>query len=473
MIACSMPLAGCAAVLAIVLSAPFAMAQDVWIGRPTIGDYVRRDIAAVIQSIQQAREAGKVKAEFNQEIGQARKAFFATAGTPDKRGPVEKKFADLLRQKDNHNLLMSLVSGEPSGAGGFTGAFDALSGGPLDGGIPAVALPAFNRWVDAMRKSLGNLSTADETRLAKAMLDNSGLYEQYKLERDKAEIEAFIKRKKEFEAHRSTNEAIGRARLADGSFRLHEQQQGGLDLVRGRDLRWDRLGHNQPLRARLIGLKQAGQQVLRCDYGPSGTWSDGRPRYEGYTFWYKQPPDGIDELLSMDTTGGLAGLGTRTAHAMCPDTSAVAKAASDTALADASARMCAGIKAHIEQVRQQTATTVLQKMEKQNLPAMERNHAATCALAKLASGTATRSGEPAAAAPAPMPPAKTMEQRRAEAEAQTAQRMADARTRMCARTAARIEQVRQQTAIAPPAQILGLQNNLQRLERFYAKDCGG
>lgn len=175
----------------------------------------------------------------------------------------------------------------------------------------------------------------------------------------------------------------------------------------------------------------------------------------------------------MDATGGLAGLSTRTALAKCPDTSAVAKAASDTALAGASARMCASMKTHIEQVRQQTAATMLQKMEKQNLPAMERNHAGTCALVKAASGTATRSGEPAAAEPAPMPLAKTMEQRRAEAEAQTAQRMADAHTRMYARTTARIEQVRQQTAIAPPAQMLRMQNNLQRLERHQAKDCGG
>jgi hypothetical protein len=290
-----------------LLSRP-VVAQEVWIGRPTIGDYVRRDVADVLLAMQRAREAGKSKIEFNETIGQARRAYFETAKQPNQRAAAEKRFSDLLNQKDNHLLLMELVAGPaPSQGMRLSDAYGVLTGGALDGGVKPSARPSFDRWVDGMRTSLGGKANVTDQMVAKAIVDNADLYEQYKVQRDKAEIDAFVKLKKEFEARRVAKESMATAKTADGSLRLHTEKVSPL-ADRSSHFRTDLVNANQPLRMLVAQAVKDGQQVLDCTYGPGELWADGTAKFEKYKFWHHNRPAQIDNILAAHK-GALGKLG--------------------------------------------------------------------------------------------------------------------------------------------------------------------
>lgn len=421
----------CVAALLLTMSSR-SEAQDVWVGRPTVGDYVQRDIGEVVKALQQVQQAGRVKAQWGAEIAAARKAFFATSGTPGQRQAAEKRFAELLLQKDNYLLMMALVTGMggPSPAGGMSldKAFAAISGGELDGGVAQSAQPSFDRWVAAMRASLGRLITLTEQTLAQAIVANAPLYEQYKVERDKAEFDAFKNRRALAAGYAPIKAAIDSGRNPDGSRKLI-----GKTIVDFNPRQHLRLGASaDPANDRkLLGIAAAsngpgGPQILECVYGPASAKSSGPSWtliYERYRFWYRAVPQWVDAM----TAANIGAL-----HFKGPDR--------DETHLRMALDACPESTHDAREIMTQYYTS---------RPAPAQTHAPSVEERRA-----------------------KMEERRAQSAARASERSASAREKMCARSAARVEQVRQQAATAAPAQALRMQQQLQAVERNHARSCG-
>jgi hypothetical protein len=225
-------------VLIACLAITLAEAQaDTWIGRPTIGDYIRRDIAEISKAQQ---EVVRSKTEFNAQIAKARKAFLATASDPKARAEAEKIFADFLFAKDLTYATMFLTEGFSEESRSRSAGLDFFTGGAIDNGIPEDGQAAFEDWVNGIRTSLGAknskqllfLTDADVDKFRKALEANEPLYNKYKVLRDRQEINGGISQKEMLRRSEAARVAksVEAAKAADGGARLHKEEVKPLDV---------------------------------------------------------------------------------------------------------------------------------------------------------------------------------------------------------------------------------------------------
>ena len=194
-----------------ILVAGAAGADEVLLGQPTIGDLNRYNFGEVIKAGQRAAIA---KQEFNAAMGDAREQFFTTDFKSAAHKAAEVKFARLLQDKDRFYLIFCLTGGVQDGLSRMAGAGLLTGGGGAmpDNGISRLALPAFARWVNAVRATLGAkterqlLVLVDESAIAKALDANFDSYARYKVERDKGE---FLQRKINA-CHEDNSKRLGR-----------------------------------------------------------------------------------------------------------------------------------------------------------------------------------------------------------------------------------------------------------------------
>jgi hypothetical protein len=301
--------------VAVGLAMPMVAAADVWVGKPTIGDYVRRDFKDLLQAQQAA--VGE-KAKFNIEIAEARKAFLATASTPAKRAQAGQRFGELLFAKDLLYGVGLMQEGVSDAAWNRINGLHAISGGPLDNGIMPDALPLYHQWINAVRTALGARSRTqyilitNPDRLREALDASSAQYRIYTDKRDALEISKpadDARRAAEAEALRKK---ITAATAADGGSAINSQSTQRL----GDGIHWHGDRDTPPLRRMLFQARDAGQQVLQCRYGPSLN-SRGEESYAQYTFWFESQPANIRQMVAMDSGGALQFLGSE-ALANCP-----------------------------------------------------------------------------------------------------------------------------------------------------------
>lgn len=322
-----------------------AQTYEVWVGRPTVGDYMRRDIAELMKAQQ---ETTKAKAQMNAEIAEARKRFLATAADPSARAKVGETFAKLLWAKDLIYATFFIQDGFSDETIIRMQGMNAMTGGPLDRGIYAEAWGAFRAWVNGIRASLGATKSAPRVwllpgeveKFRKALEANEGLYAKYMEQRDLAEIQAPIKEKARIAEMVRQAKLIEGAQAADGSARLHKEEAkafGSMD--------WEPyLGAtNMELRKALREVQKGGQQSLMCTYGPLAD-SSGQAGYSNFEYWYRSPPGGMEGLLALvSRMKGAYGkrmlrifLG-RAALDTCPQSLKAAEAVSEAAVATATA----------------------------------------------------------------------------------------------------------------------------------------
>lgn len=433
-------LAACAAALCAGTAAP-AWAQDVWIGRPTGADYFRHHLA---QAIQHQQQAVRSKAQFNAELEQARRDFFASAPQSAKRAAAEKRFAEMLLGKDYIYMTLLLTEGTGEQSRKRSDLMHGITGGHIDGGIPQAARPAFDAWVNAVRTNLGARSpnqvlfVADAGRLQRAIEGSGESYAGYKQLRDQFEFDRF-----------NTAKAAVESRVAGGGHSLHKSSQVPLDVTRDMP---PGLRHNAPLLSRLNELAKAGQPVLRCAYGPLEIRADGTPRYEYRLFWFKQAPEGIDDLIAADTNNGMEQLRTRSALAACPPTSVQARAAFGPAGARHGATAPSGATPGASRNLEELAAAAEQQRREREA---EREQAAAQQQAQRVRAEAQLEA-----------------QREAAAARQQAQRDAH-QQRQCAAIDAQIERLRGQMQAMPPVHAARREPQLQAMERSRAERCGG
>lgn len=426
-------------------------AQEVWIGRPTIGDVMRHHLAEAIRHQQQAVRS---KAQFGAQIAEGRAAFFATAKKPESRAEAGKRFAELLYAKDLVYMSGLLATGTGPESQKRAAMTHMITGGDIDGGIPPVARKAFDAWVDDVRGFLGArgrdtfLLLTDPARLREALDASAASYERYRELRDRFEIDRY-----------TTARSVGKARLAPGVFRLHEQQKVALDLYR--DTRIDLLGRTRPLRSKLGEMAKGGQMVLRCAYGPKDGYADGTPQYEHVLFWFARAPDGIEELLAADAAHGMAGLHTRAARDICPENSAVAKA---TWKGGETAGRAEAAKTPQQREDEQRAAMEAAGVARRAESAARRAAEAERMEAERAGAEHARQAQLAAL------DARKETQRLDHEQRQQARRDASAQSR-CAAWQARLEKARQQWAAMAPAQAERYRSRLEQLENTQAQHC--
>lgn len=304
--------------MALPAAAVNAQTYEVWVGRPTIGDHMRQNLAELMKAQQ---ETTKSKAQMNAEIAAARKRFLATAADPSARAEVGETFARLLWAKDFVYASTFIAEGFSEQSMSRSQGLHALTGGPLDTGIPAEAWGGFQTWVNGIRASLGAKSSAapvyllpgDVERFRKALEANEGLYAKYVEQRDLAEIQAPIKEKARVAEEVRQAKLIEDAQTADGGVRLYKQE---IKPIHSEAYRLDLL--NPTLRRQLAAIARAGQQrVIDCTYGPVRT-ATGKLSYGStYTFWHNAPPPDIAGYLQIDRERALAQIGDR-AMTACP-----------------------------------------------------------------------------------------------------------------------------------------------------------
>lgn len=287
-----------------------AGAQVAWSGSFAIGDANARELARVIRA--GAHKKWTV-AQFNAEIAKARAEFFASAGLPDQRDAARRRFAELLSVKDASYFVPLLTHGTSDlYSRARIDALALVNGGEIDAGIPRPARAALDRWVEAVRSSLGTASASefllvvDAGRLARALADNTSAYRAYKSRRDKFEF-----------ARLATTERVKTARMPDGSLRLQAQRVASFAPVR--DLRIRSAARIEPLRSLAARAAACGQRVLRCEYGPLDLWADGTPRFRAYVWWHRRAPADISALNGADRSGALGTLAGGISYANCPD----------------------------------------------------------------------------------------------------------------------------------------------------------
>jgi hypothetical protein len=444
-----------ATALCIGAAAPLSaqVVQQVWIGRPTIGDHIRHSI---VQAIELQRQAVKAKGEFNAQLQQARFDFFATARQPDKRADAEKRFANLLYAKDLVYMGLLITEGTGEQSRKRSDLMHRMTGGDIDGGIPEPAREAFDAWVNKVRANLGARNpnqpvfVFDQATLLRATDASADSYAAYKQLRDQFEFDRF-----------NNPKTFGSARTAGANHPLHKAGQGTLDLLL--DMRYDRLSDNEPLRDRLSALAKGGQAVLRCAYGPIEVRADGTQRYEELRFWFKRPPDDINGLIAADTTNGMVRMRTRSALTACPPTSDEAWAALGHPRAGSAGATSAGIGGGTAPAASPAAPRTLEetnKMAEQQRRQMQEQREASAARQREQYEAQRQRAE-----------AQLQAQRDAAAARQQAQRDAT-QQRQCAAIEAQIERLRAQMQAMPPVHAARREPQLQAMERSRAERCG-
>ncbi len=295
----------------LLLSTTAAHAQETrWV---TIGEYRRIQITEAIQA---AAEAARGKREFNQQITAARNAYLANRRDP----AAEKRFADLLGAKDHYYFAQMLAEGTSEYSQKRVAGLNLITGGAMDEGIAPPAEPLFLAWVDKVRATLGAtdrrqmLILTDTKRVDAAIRQHEDEYKRYRIARDA------------FETDRADmSEKVAKARAAltpEVKVKLDAQETANFN--RGSDLTGKGVVP-QPLS--MLAASIGADPVLRCRYGPTAIYEDGRPEYEHFRFWQDKPPAQIDELINANTNGHLGELATRTALAVCPPTAVAARSA--------------------------------------------------------------------------------------------------------------------------------------------------
>ena len=272
-------------------------------GEPTIGDINVHNFTEVIKAQQQATSA---KAQFNSTITAARQRFFGSPSQAAQHKSAEIELARLLRDKDMLYLSLCVTNGvadglvRAQGVGIITGG-----GGMADNGIPQPALPAFSKWANAVRASLGakgeqQLLLPDEQAVAAAIEANAAAYAQYKRSRDKAEFGMWY--------------AIHPGELqTPGHLPLQNQETYAINSIAIASI----FPPQEAMDFRRLQI-DSSQQLLVCAYGP--TYSpDGAEQFTLQKFWYQKAPTDIDHLLSIDAKGTLKFLGDK-GYARCPAT---------------------------------------------------------------------------------------------------------------------------------------------------------
>ncbi|WP_286561546.1 hypothetical protein [Variovorax brevis] len=254
-------------VLAGALSASSALADVIWIGQPTLRDYMAYNVQKAIEGFVQMREQ---MAQFEAQVTEARRAYFAAPAS--NRGAAGDRFGQMLFEKDLMIAWPKVIGTDEQGQ--LLANFMALAnnGRPPDGGIAPSARQAFNRWVSAIRFSTGGGfgSTPDPVKTAHALQSSDSMkeYEAYRRLRDQAEWD-------DFEAQRSGG---ARRLLGPGTTVSPRTYFGETPFAQNFDARIARLPN----------------KILQCLY--AGRQAEGSV----FHFWQGQPPEDIAFLMAMN-----------------------------------------------------------------------------------------------------------------------------------------------------------------------------
>ncbi|MCB2052423.1 MAG: hypothetical protein KDE63_13445, partial [Novosphingobium sp.] len=110
---------------------------------------------SLADTLASAQDAARSKGRMQAEISQARRAFQAAKPNTPAYRQSGQKFAELLFGKDLYYLGLFVAEGVNDKSAKRVTAIEAITGGPLDGGIDPSAGYAFLQWVDGVRASLG------------------------------------------------------------------------------------------------------------------------------------------------------------------------------------------------------------------------------------------------------------------------------------------------------------------------------
>ena len=444
----------CVMLGALALQSPSVFSQEVWVGRPTVGDYVRRDVHQLLTAFVELQRASVEKEILTQDIVKARKAFFATAANPERRAEVAKQFALLLTKKDLFYFAMYVGLGTDGQGIEVVKAVDVISRGAVDGGIFPEVFREYLAWVNGIRSSLGfsgdsalgGLSgravTAlqDKAAVAKAFQDSEHLYAKYVEARDRAEIERFNNRRARGQNLASFQAAIEAAQLPDGDRKLHSKNVVLFNVDRhantsnlGNDLR------RRQFSEFLTAAKATGPlQLIECAYGPMTAQENGASWtlvYQTYRFWYRASPKGLEEVVGWKRGTFPPGGGYERSYLSLP-----------IALDECG------------ETRTRTDEAVKQLLAAQRAAPPSQPSAMGARDLRKPSPTDATAVEP--------------ETRPADAASeQHARRVAD--PRQCAASAAQLERERERVQAAPPQLAARYQARLQSLEHAHARRCSG
>ncbi len=253
--------------LAVAFSATGAYADVIWIGRPTVRDYMAYNVQKSIEAYRQLQ--GQI-AQFEAQIADARQAYFAAPASS--RDAAGDRFGQLLFQND---LLIAWpkVMGDDASSRAVANLMTlANNGRPPDGGIPPSARQAFNQWVAAMRFNAGTGlgSFPDPVNAVRVLQSATSMteYEAYRRLRDQAEWD-------EVEAQRAGG---ARKLIGPGSTFPASSYFGTTPFAQNFDAR----------------IAQLPNKILQCRY--SGRQAQGSV----FHFWKGQAPDDIAYLMAMN-----------------------------------------------------------------------------------------------------------------------------------------------------------------------------
>ena len=318
--------------IACVSFGPDALAVQQWDDDPTVADNLRVGVEDFLRA---RNEVARNTADFNARIIEARREANDGSANPQRHAEAVRKYADLMFAKDLYFADQFLYEGFTDTARRMEEGMPMLTGGKIDGGIPEDGREAFETWVIGLRKSLGAVgnqrlfkAAVKEESVVRALQQNQGLYEKYKVLRDQQDRNGGLSQRALAERKRldDARNSADAARQADGSAGLSKQEVVPLDVNV-----WRVMLETPPLRKALFAAGDAGQQALRCIYGPSLN-DRGEAVYGEYFFWYRTPPPNMAELAAMDTRGALRHLG-RQGLAACPASKNAAAAQLQLAMA--------------------------------------------------------------------------------------------------------------------------------------------
>lgn len=252
--------------LAAALSVTGAYGDVIWIGRPTVGDYMAHSVQQALGEFRQVQ--GQI-AQFEAQIADARQAYFAAPASS--RDAAGDRFGQLLLQKDLLIAWPRVIGDDASSRMVANLMALANNGRQPDGGIPPSARQAFNQWVAAMRFYAGTgFGSFPDPVSAVRVLQSAGSmteYEAYRRLRDQAEWD-------EVEAQRAGG---ARKLIGPGSSFSAKSYFGETPFAQNFDAR----------------IAQLPNKILQCLY--SGRQAHGSV----FHFWKGQAPDDIAYLMAM------------------------------------------------------------------------------------------------------------------------------------------------------------------------------
>jgi len=267
----SLRVARCFALLAGLYTAlaSVASAEVIWIGRPTVRDYMAYNAQKAVESYV---ELSQNMAQFESKAEQARKVYFSAA--PSQRAAAGDAFGQVLFEKDLLIAWPQVIGGADEGRLISDLMALANNGRPPDGGVPPSARKAFAGWVASLRIRVGGAAglLSDPAKAAAVLQNSASLqeYETYRRLRDQAEID-------DWESQRS---GAGSRLLATYSIRP-ATYFGENVMMKGFDYR----------------IAQLKNEILQCEY--AGRKAEGSI----FHFWKGEPPENIAMLVAMNRSG--------------------------------------------------------------------------------------------------------------------------------------------------------------------------